>query len=590
MLPWVPNSWAIYVGDQHGNLALVYRDEAISCAEPVPLVPRPAPHALPPAPHDTHRTDAEAELMLVSVSHGLPDVPPGTVRNLRILEDVPRKGVHSGGVITTAATSIYTVKRIVGIVPVEADGSARFRVPANRNVYFEALDADRREVQRMRSVVCLKPGETRTCVGCHEQRTTAPPVLRASATSRPASQPAQMPWGDRVMSYLRDVQPVLNARCIQCHSFSRETNGVILTEDLTDQFCVSYEELVPYLTVANAMRWDNPEDVLPRPAYTYGSRISPLMKLLDAGHYGVRLSQEEQDRLATWTDANGVYYDRYESTYSDARRILTDETKKTLADVFERRCASCHGGGDGAHGTWWMAVNWRDPARSRALQAPLSRSAGGWGLCAGTVFQGTQDPDYQLLLQTLTGLHKQLTDRPREDLLSVRGSDMERIVPALPPLPEPRTRPAGPPPGDWVWLTDLQWQKASSGWSVTGDGLPRKDTDIEGRPLSLGAWGYERGIGTHAHSEITYALDGAYTRFWAQVGGAESGGTVVFRVLGDGKLLYDSGVMKGLRGSKRIDVSIEGVRELCLEVTDAGDGIIADEANWAEAKLLRGAE
>jgi hypothetical protein len=453
VLPWLEWTWALYVADRHGQLALVYRDREISCAEPVPLVPRKRPHLLPsrgtsPSPPAENgrpavAREAEATLVLGDVHLGLPGVPRGTARYLRILEDVPRKGVHSGGVVRTSGTSIYTVKRIFGTVPIEADGSAHFLVPADRNVYFEVLDAQQREIQRMRSVVCLKAGETRTCIGCHERVHTAPPAQSAApvrqALGHPASRPVPPPWGTQIVSFLRDVQPVLNAKCIACHTHDRTANRVILTDDLTDQFTVGYEELLPYLSVANSMRWDHPEDVLPRPPYTYGSKVSRLSQVLDAGHHGVKLTEEEGLRLANWIDANGVYYDRYETAHYPDRRIFTGAVLKPLGDVFSRRCISCHGGGRRGDPRA-LSLNRRDVKLSRALAAPLARAAGGWERCGPPVFADANDPDYRALLATLTKLRDGLQQAPREDLLSIRGTPAESQPVDLPP-PPPR-RPA----------------------------------------------------------------------------------------------------------------------------------------------------
>jgi hypothetical protein len=100
---------------------------------------------------------------------------------------------------------------------------------------------------------------------------------------------------------------------------------------------------------------------------------------------------------------------------------------------------------------------------------------------------------------------------------------------------------------------------------------------------------YAEGIGTHAPSEIVYALDGNYARFFARVGGAEYGGTVVFQVFGDGELLAETGVMHGMKESETIEVPVERVRRLRLVVTDAGDNYYCDMANWASARLLRAA-
>lgn len=117
--------------------------------------------------------------------------------------------------------------------------------------------------------------------------------------------------------------------------------------------------------------------------------------------------------------------------------------------------------------------------------------------------------------------------------------------------------------------------------------MPRRDKDIENRLLRLGNRIYRKGIGTHAPSEIVYRLDGKYSRFFALIGGAEANGTVVFQVFGDSKLLYESGILRGLREVKQVDVSVAGVQRLRLVVTDAGDNYFSDEANWADARLLK---
>lgn len=438
VLPWLEWTWGIYVADQHGNLALVYRDPDISCAEPVPLATRPRPFAMPSLRANSDAEDAWATVVLADVHAGMPEVPRGTVKYLRILEDVPRKGIHEGWTICTSGTPMYTVKRILGTVPVEDDGSASFVVPANRNVYFQVLDARQREVQRMRSVVCMKPGETRGCIGCHEPRTTAPPGNLGSAVrralTREPSRPQPPPWGTATVSFLRDVQPVLNAKCIACHTHDRKANRVILTDDLTNQFTIGYKELLPYLSVANSISSDCPEDVYPRPAYTFGSNASRLIRLLASGHHGVQLTNDDWQRLINWIDANGVYYDRYEMNRPD-RRIFNDELS-TLFEIHTRRCSSCHFRGE----TYWLSINWHDVRLSRALIAPLAQSAGGWGRCDGSVFATTDDRDYQALRRTLTAIRGQLADKPREDLLSVSEAAAEYRVVEL-PTPPARTAP-----------------------------------------------------------------------------------------------------------------------------------------------------
>lgn len=424
--PWLEQSWALYIGDRHGNLGLVYRDANISCAEPIPLVSRATPDVLSPTRLNSDSDQADASLLVLDVYRGLPDTPRGTARYLRVLEDVPRTAVPTGGVICTSGTQIYTVKRVWGTVPIESDGSVHFSVPANRNVYFQVLDEARREIQRMRSVVCLKPGESRTCVGCHEPQTQSPPNGVSLASLRPPDRLVPPPWGTVAVSFLRDVQPLISEKCAHCHDQNRSQCRLLLTDELTDQFTVAYEELLPYLSVANAMRWDHPEDVYPRPAYTYGSHASPLVKLLAAGHQGVSLTDDQWQRLTTWIDTNGVYYDRYE-TYYPNRDIFTGAVEKELHDVYSRSCATCHSGDDGGRfSNWWRSLNQHDVRQSRMLQAPLARAAGGWQRCQPSVFADQSDPDYERPLATLSSLMDQLHELPRADLLSVRESIIAR--------------------------------------------------------------------------------------------------------------------------------------------------------------------
>ncbi len=588
VLPWVPDSWAVYVGDRHGNLGLIYRDPEISCCEPVPIVPRDAPHPRPPAPADTDSTAAEARVLLVDAYEGQPDVKRGTARYLRILEDVPRKGVPRGGVVKTAGTLIFTIKRVLGTVPVESDGSAYFVVPANRNLYFELLDADQREIQRMRSVICFKPGETQTCIGCHESRNTSPPNRPVDAIAREPSRPAPPPWGTRIVSYLRDVQPVINKRCVRCHAYARHDGRPVLTDDLTDQFVIGYEELLRHITVAISDRWDHPDDVYPRPAYTYGSKVSPLIEMLEVGHHDVTLTEDERLRLIAWVDTNGVYYDRYASRHWPKRQIFVDAYRKPLQAVFAKRCTSCHGSG---RDTWWLSLNRRAPSLSRMLQAPLARSDGGWGRCDETVFADRHDADYQTMLGLLTRLRRELDRHPREDLLSLLGTPAADQVVELPPPPKATPALASAlPDGNWVWLSDLRWASAKAGWTPNNDGKPRVDRDIRGDRLRLDGKRYRKGIGTHAPSEITYATEGKYDRFVATIGGAESGGTVVFQVFGDDKKLFDSGLMHGLKGTRDVAIDLRRAKRLRLVVTDGGNNYTCDMANWAGARLRKRAD
>lgn len=118
----------------------------------------------------------------------------------------------------------------------------------------------------------------------------------------------------------------------------------------------------------------------------------------------------------------------------------------------------------------------------------------------------------------------------------------------------------------------------------------RIDRSVSGRPIRLGGKVYSRGIGVHSRSELTYTLDGGYKTFSAMVGIDDSvitGGSVVFRVFGDDKPLFESPVLRGGDPPVPVEVSLKGVLMLRLEVDYADDGDAGDHANWADARLLR---
>ncbi|MCH7870962.1 MAG: NPCBM/NEW2 domain-containing protein [Planctomycetes bacterium] len=119
---------------------------------------------------------------------------------------------------------------------------------------------------------------------------------------------------------------------------------------------------------------------------------------------------------------------------------------------------------------------------------------------------------------------------------------------------------------------------------------PRFDRSAAGGPISLGGRVYERGLGVHSRTELTFAIDGAYETFVATIGIDDSvrpRGSVVFRVAGDGRILYDSGVVTGKDEPVDIRVDVTDVKRLRL-IVDFGEGLdLADHADWADARLLK---
>ncbi len=137
---------------------------------------------------------------------------------------------------------------------------------------------------------------------------------------------------------------------------------------------------------------------------------------------------------------------------------------------------------------------------------------------------------------------------------------------------------------DSLWVSTLDLTKMRQSW-----GEPQRDRSVTQGKLSVDGEIFSRGVGTHASSRLWVHLGGKTLRFRASVGvddSAGSGGTVRFRVVGDGVTLFDSGIMRARQIAKRIDVDVNGVADLVLAVNDAGDGIGYDHADWGNARFL----
>ncbi len=392
-----------------------------------------------------------ATVVLQDIYRGLePYVKRGEVKEICVVEEM-RKAVRTDvanrafgfqfPVISCGAT--YAGKLVWGYAPVAADGSACFQVPAGRPIYFMALDAQGRAVQRMRTFTHLMPGEVQGCVGCHEPRHQTVAAPRAAPRAPDRLRPPE--WGEGVgFDYTAVVQPVLDQHCVKCHSGPTPPRKVDLCGDKTDFFNVSYEVLARGRKRAGEAEWDSPyvswiptfngmeQNILEVTPKAWGSPRSKLADILLTGHPETngapRLKMDPRDirRLLAWIDLNVPYYGTSETAYPEkkgCRQIYPAGLDKTLAGVAARRCAACHKEGKIPRQFWTRITN---PQMNPFLLAPLAKAAGGSETCGQPVFQSPADPDYQAILQTFAPVNQLLRERPRMDMAGAKAAAVDR--------------------------------------------------------------------------------------------------------------------------------------------------------------------
>jgi mono/diheme cytochrome c family protein len=415
-----PAGYALYLIDVYGTKELIYRDPSISCFVPIPLRPRPRP---PVVASVTDPAKPYATCAVADVGCGVPGVPREKIRYLRIAQRLqwPYCNTYGGQRYEPDVKQVminWTPARVIGTVAVEADGSAHFTVPADTAVYFQLLDENHMELRRMRSFISFQPGESRGCVGCHESRQEVgtprngqfPMALRHDPV-----RPTPPPWGDRAMSFLRDVQPVFDRHCAGCHSGLKPAAGLDFSGGLTARYNRAYDTILEAGLISRSNVGD---DAKITPPLAFGSHKSKLVEVLRHGPCGerARLSDEDWLRLVTWIDLNGPYHDGFLNKRQEPQpydlpsdRALFDG----IATVHAKRCGDCHQPGEVTRSDW---IDLGEPERSRFLAAPLAQESSGARRCSRATYADRSDPDYLAVLGLVQAAVREAWARPRRDL------------------------------------------------------------------------------------------------------------------------------------------------------------------------------
>jgi len=318
---------SIYLLDVFDNMLLLKKGDGEGrYYEPIPLRSVTAP------PVVAHRIDLKSKTSTVLINDiyagpGLAGIPRGTVKNLRVYryEYGPR---HKGGHYSMGMESGWDAKQVLGLAPVEADGSISFKVPANTPIAFQPLDKDGKALQIMRSWTVTMPGERLTCVGCHESRNMPSLPKRAAAMLREPSTLKPFHGPTRGFGFTREVYPVVQKYCVSCHDGTKDleadgrdkkgrysvANRIIGTGSNTGK---KFTECgIPDFSNANTahtmlhpyVRRNGPEgDYHLLTPMEFHADTSELFQMLRKGHHNVKLDQEAWDRLIAWADLNAPF-------------------------------------------------------------------------------------------------------------------------------------------------------------------------------------------------------------------------------------------------------------------------------------------
>ncbi|NQT14376.1 MAG: discoidin domain-containing protein [Planctomycetes bacterium] len=395
------NAYAIYLVDTLGGRELIYRDPEQSCFAPIPIVSRPMPPALTSTIAANTKTESGV-FHVKDVYQSTEEIPRNSIKGLRVLRMYPQPTIR---VPDRSATLFETPKQVLGTVPVDDDGSVAFRAPAGQPLMFQLLDEDGMAVMSMRTFVYLHPGETATCVGCHEPRNSSParnrlsPGLRIHEITPPVG-----PQYDGGLSFARTAQPVLDRHCIGCHGLDKTEGDINLLGTIDSnplklgnvRASAAYHSLTkkPGL-VSIAHRNQETAFSVPKDYYSHAGRLAKLLREGDANHapLGGRdgIDREGFQRIVDWLDVNAQFYGDYSwnkqewvGSKPEGETALREHIAKTFGPKL-------------AEQPYAALVNVSMPTESRILKSPLAVAVGGWEQVDGG-WSNTEDPGYQKML------------------------------------------------------------------------------------------------------------------------------------------------------------------------------------------------
>ncbi|MBQ5365915.1 MAG: SUMF1/EgtB/PvdO family nonheme iron enzyme [Thermoguttaceae bacterium] len=353
--------WEICLADIYDNVVPILTDPDAALVEPIPLRETERQPILPDRVNPESPT-ADVFIADIYEGEGLKGVPRGEVKAIRIFSYQFAYQGMGAEPYSVGLDGPWDPRRIIGTVPVLEDGSAAFKIPAYVPIALQPLDKDGNAIQIMRSWITAEPGESVSCIGCHEpQNSTGTTNPRSIASQIDPIEITPFYGPTRGYGFEREIQPILNKYCVECHQpdspkvaeliaagevsenvLKREKRGHETFENSllpdfrkSDPLCVldngnyiatkspisnSYYQLRRYV------RTITKESQMPtHPAYDFHADATLLVQILKRGHYGVELDPESWDKIVTWIDLNCPYNESWIEMVRDNPNLVKSQ-------------------------------------------------------------------------------------------------------------------------------------------------------------------------------------------------------------------------------------------------------------------------
>ncbi len=267
------------------------------------------------------------------------------VKEVRVIEAVP--SLPGTGREDIGSTN-FERQKILGYADVEADGSFRVTVPADTSLTLHVVDENRRSFKVKENWLQVRPGENKTCNGCHSPRRGDPQRLATESIALNRTASSLSPPNIPVIDFVRDIQSIFDAKCISCHvtqaGLSGPAGDLDLTQDLSGAgFIMSYDQLVDNMNGSGLVRvGESRQSHLIERLFHEELRAEKDIPVLDSNNHAAMLTSDEREIIVEWVDLGAQFTN--EAIMTQMARGNLDETvfEADILPIMTARCGSCH--------------------------------------------------------------------------------------------------------------------------------------------------------------------------------------------------------------------------------------------------------